>query len=748
MSERSEDSPTPGFTVEDLINRAQKGAPYYLDEPKKASFRKKPIGNIQERFPENLRDQFRERYRNDFHCNFQHQAERQFEEAFLKKEKTLTPEEESLSSDDASSEASIPSIETIPDPVSYTPSPERIPTPVIAPGLISSTDPNIDPCLANISNSTPMAPKTNPRSDPWIGGHLPLFEQGYSGPRRDGQIPDAIWRRFDEFQAGGHFDSAPVNENPIAETPITEIPLTHSQMWDQGIANKIFQDYISQCEKNPSVILKDMGMGEGFQPSATEEDSELPDLSYPDLDSRNEESYQDAREYLSPMPGVGEHQTSNFIDLTKGSPAVTQTTSYNSEIDRVVERAIEMFFEKEPRFISGASLVPPNMTFVPSSSQNLTTEDDYERDVEIISPEGPESEFPYPDQQAASVIFKGIYNKSAKDAKMLPDIFVHPREYLINSSQLPPSKVNPLPIVISDHSASNEAVGTNETRSELPPGRKIITLKVGPEKLQENKGDSKVTFKRVVEYRKEIRGMQRDGRFKDGDEVDLVKMEVKFPELQELVDNIWRRMKACLILHEDLFYGVVGFSRWSVEGRCQDPELFDMLMCFNRIAHECQKEESTLTLLDIVQEYTTPERRVDCHEFSTQVFPLPIRFFTTDQLEVEDPNQSSSSENSDNDDNNGRNKRKHKTASRLSKPKVAALSFMGKVAVRFNRSNGEFCFSGLYHLVKFGGRPQSDIDFHKHQKNGSPFAPGSGGTGSSLRYQRYGGSSTRSRLGL
>ncbi|KAK6514288.1 hypothetical protein TWF506_008685 [Arthrobotrys conoides] len=754
MSEGSEDSPPPGFTLDDFVAKALKEPPYLFDKLKDDPVKKKPIGNTHQRFPETLRDQFRDQYRDGFHSNFQQQAEMQFEEAFPQKGKTVTPEEESSSQDETSSVASYPSIQTIPDPVSYTPSPERTPSPAMAPIPVIVTDPVIPASprrgtfLTRSRNPVEDQLPTVPRRDPWIGGELPQPEPGVVETRRDGEFPESLWQRFDEFHAGGHFVPLPTPQTPA---------------WSQEIADQVFQDYIARCEEFPAQIIMDMGIYDEYNQTCPSDEgyAGLHDLSSREVDSHNEEAYQDAREFqdLFPELGIAEepliYTTIDPRKLSKKRAAiivsssdeeedeineVNQTTIGNSEADKVFDRAIDMFLEQEQDFMSGSPRIPFTPGFGPSANRNLTMEKNSGTDVEIMSPETSGSEVRYPDQDAASVIFNEIYKTCAKAARKDPDNVVHPSEYLTNIVRpLRQPTANLSLIETSGNEADDEASDSDEAHDPSPPVRKIVTLRFNPEKLRSDPKQSKVTFNRVIEYRKEIRKMQRDGRFKDYDEVRLIKMEIKFTELQELVDGISQKMKATLVLHEDLFYGVVGFSRWSVEGRCHDVEIFDMLMAFNRIIRHCDNDEDDVTLLDIVEEYTTPEKRIDCHEFSADVFKLPIRFLTAAEIKVENSYRPSSPEPSDNEDVN--NKGKGKAVSGSVQPKTAAMSFMGKVAVRFNRSNGEFCFSGLYHLVRFGGRPRGDIDFHKHQKDGSPFAPGSGGTGSNSRYQRYGGSS-------
>ncbi|RVD81606.1 uncharacterized protein DFL_009463 [Arthrobotrys flagrans] len=717
MSESSEDSPSPVFTIEDLMVQAEKGAPYLLTGPKKGTFKKKSAGNLHERFPEEFRDRFRNKYHPDFRRNFQQQAELEFKEAYpLEREKTSSTEETSRL-------ASTPSIETIPDPVSYTPSPKGTPGPVNTSRPVKAFGPVNTPYGYLLSAPSPVN-TPNPvrfvrapikRPDPWIGGRVSQREQGFGDVHRDGQFPESVWRGFDEYHPGGFFDPIPINQFQGASQDITNDEFENCIAQYGDVSGEIIMDWSMELDEYDNQLSH---CDEGY--------SELPDLSYREIDSRNEESYQNAVEYLSPMQETGEVRIDGCIDPSLDNTVITisdddddainqvlQQTSYDSHIYRVVQRAIKIFLQREH-----------DLTSRPREEGSLT-------DFEMASPERSEGEEQFPDQQAASKISKLIAKKLLDSTRRGPQTLIHQTKYLTGKVQsLDQPNANNPQIDASDDGGDDERSDTS------PPIRKIVTLKVNPRWLRTGKKSFRVTFQRIINYRQEIRKMQRDGRFKDGDEVRLIKMEVMFTELQELINDIWKRMMATLVLHDDLFHGVVGFSRWSVEGRCLDVEIFDMLMSFNRINQACKNNQVSLTLLDIVQEHTAPEKRIDCHKFSSQIFPLPIKFLTAAQVCVADSHASSSSDSSDEDE----------TVNRPDPPKTAALSFMGKVAIRFNRSTGEFCFSGLYHLVKFEGRARGSIDFYKHQKDGSPFAPGSGGTSSSLRYQRYSGSWARSRL--
>ncbi|KAK6513397.1 hypothetical protein TWF281_005024 [Arthrobotrys megalospora] len=479
---------------------------------------------------------------------------------------------------------------------------------------------------------------------------------------------------------------------------------------------------------------------------------ELPDLSYPEMDSRNEESYQDAVEYHEPMEGGG-----NIDDIVY--PMLFEPMEIDEDINTQPNLAPSNIEQSEPMEGSYLEEVDPQDSYIPRyhhlphqeldqdphgyffgfNPSNENNDEDVEMDDGSISP----VLYELVPGDMSQLIYKNLSNF----ARLAPNIMIDPKLYLGGPGDTTPStQSETAESSADDNDADTDADADDELGDTPQPPRMTIKIKFKPPKDSAVSQKLKINFKRSIDYRQEIRAMQRDGRYKDADEVKLVGMEIKFIELQELADDVWNRMKASLVLHADLFYGVVGFSRWSVEGRCPDVELFDMLMSFNLINNECERRtkattgeevtrgsEAAISFVDIVEKYNIPERRIDCHEFSSQIFPLPIKYITASKLRPESPDSDSSSSEDEED------------LSLISNTPVAALAFMGKVAIRFNRKTGEFTFSGLYHFIRFGGRNPTTIDFHKHQKDGSPFAPGSGGTGS--RYHIYGSSSRRPYYG-
>ncbi|KAK6339272.1 hypothetical protein TWF718_008693 [Orbilia javanica] len=681
MSETSGDSPPPSYTVGDLIAAAAKGAPYYATQPKKGTFTKKLTGNVHERFPEELRERFRDQYRLEFRESFRRQAALEFEKAFpIEKEKTPTPEIYSNLTSTSSSQ-------TIPSPflfndstasLAMAPMSDENPTPVEAPGSANEARPGspLDP--GSIPNpfeipadflfgdafevpnpfqgpSPPQVPSpfrlpnpfqtSNPPQnvnapilrtgrDPWIGGEVPILERGFEGIRRDGEFPEALWRRFDEVHAGGFFDPAPIDP---------------------------FEHYVNQVGEFAGEIITGLP---GEQPMSLG--------GSPNGPSNTDQA---------PQPTASDD---------------SEDTDYDEEADQAVERAIEMFLEQG---------LNPTLQGMPD--QNQTQEEDSDSDVEMVSPGRSESEssFEFPAQRAASRLYEQITQSVAERAARQESAFLaQVSRYLENAAQ---------------------AAADNAS----PPVHGMATLELGHMQVEPAPKRLKINFQRSLKFRQELRHMQRDGRYKDNEQMRLVNMEIRFPELQEIADSIYKRMGSALVLHEDLLSRAVGFSRWTIEGCCPDPEVFDMLMSFQRIMRAVQNPEAGVTLLDIVPEYHTPERRIVCQDFTNQIFKVPVKYLNEDQLRVADSDDSSDSED-------------YNPPRRFGRQPVAALCAMGKIAIRFNRSNGEFCFSGLYHLVRFNGRNHEAIDLHKHERDGDPYAPGSyEALRASFREYRYGRSS-------
>ncbi|KAK6507227.1 hypothetical protein TWF481_005677 [Arthrobotrys musiformis] len=761
MSDRSDDSPPPGFTVEDLINRADKGPPYLNTPPKKAPARKKLTGNVYQRFPENLRDQFRGEYHCDFHGGFQKQAELEFQKAFpVNTKKTPTPQGSAAPKIPLFPPKHGPVLQSIPvqgtNPVLK---PGSAPNDGSTQGSTSVQDNRPIPEIVLVPDETPdPIPEHMPvlvhspdepviRPDYWIGGHFPQFEQPLTGYPLLGGFPDILWQKLDEFHAGGSFNPA-----------IPYQPTVY-----QSTVGDPFEEYVSQVGEFPGEIIIDLPKTKpAQQPSGRQENSFT--------DSRHEESYQDALEYLPPQQPEGvEEDYSDYMmdgqldpdledyiftlpgnnqdkmdidngddetimgdpDIIMGTPEIIkggeggfEIPPYTPEVDAYLARAIEIYLAREAAAAAAAG---------------------GDAEAQVDEPAEPRELFP--EELATLEIGRHISEDLSRAARRAPDAFLDPSLYLYDPD------FNPQPPFVGqigdeEHLQSGTSDADNALSDAPTTKSKIVTLKIrGPQKV-------KITFQRIIKYRQEIRGMQRDGRFKDADEMRLLRIEIRIPELRNIFDDVWRRIKRTMVLHSDLYHGVVGFSRWCVEGRCPDVEVFDMLMSLNRLS----KREELLgqakiaaenggpeiqdlsTLAELVPEYRFPERRIECGEFSASCFPLPTRYLRESEIRPETVDSDSESE-SDSDSDSGLGSSSEDSSDessedgyddqdlRSGEPATAAISLMGKVAVRFNRTNGDFTFSGLYHLVKFEGRNPEDIDLHKHQKDGHPFAAGSGGTG-------------------
>ncbi|EPS44680.1 hypothetical protein H072_1317 [Dactylellina haptotyla CBS 200.50] len=204
-----------------------------------------------------------------------------------------------------------------------------------------------------------------------------------------------------------------------------------------------------------------------------------------------------------------------------------------------------------------------------------------------------------------------------------------------------------------------------------------------------------VTFHRHDMYQRELRklGLQSANDYKVL--ADGIRLDIKFPELQILANDVWSKIRSAIVLHKDLANGSVSFSRWSVEGVCPDMDIFNMLMSFGALRRECQKKEQQKragTLLfprklmattEIVKHSIFTEKRIKTDRFNEQVFKLPVRMY---------PEKLNPGENY-----------------------KVGVSPYGNVAIRYNFGTGKFTFSGHYHKIELEGKNLATVDWYASQ---------------------------------